>query len=191
MEALISLGWLGIGLLLNEAVDISPWLARRILRWAAHRLPDIDEARAYEEEWTALLDERPGKLLKLVYALTFILPALQMRRASLGRLSWPRRLVRRHVFLWSGPRMLWSMGFLGLASMGLQMISERIPPGPENDPLFYWLSVPASVLMGYLGLGMMTATHILRRQKRLAAAGDAEAQREVDLWYGERGTARR
>ncbi|MFJ4518987.1 hypothetical protein [Streptomyces sp. NPDC088816] len=191
MDVLLSLGWLGIGLLLNEAVDISPWLARRILRWASHRLPDIDEAREYEEEWTALLDERPGKLLKLVYALTFILPALQMRRASLGSLSWPRRLVRRHVFLWSGPRMVWSTGLLMLVAMGLQIIAERIPPGPESDPLFYWLSGSGAVLMTYLSLGMMTATRILRRQKRLAAAGDIEAQREVDLWYGENGTARR
>ncbi|GAA3122761.1 hypothetical protein GCM10020254_82330 [Streptomyces goshikiensis] len=57
-----------LGAVVNEACDVSPWLARRLLRWSAHRISDADMAERYEEEWLSLLDERPGKLLKLTFA---------------------------------------------------------------------------------------------------------------------------
>ena len=61
-----------LGLMANEIGDVSPWLAKRIIRWSAARWSaDSEEAAALAEEWSALLDERPGKLLKLFTALGF------------------------------------------------------------------------------------------------------------------------
>ena len=61
-----------LGLVSNEIGDVSPWLARRVVRWSAARWSaDADEAAVLAEEWSALLDERPGKLFKLFTALGF------------------------------------------------------------------------------------------------------------------------
>ncbi|SCG15513.1 hypothetical protein GA0070610_1747 [Micromonospora echinofusca] len=64
------------GLLVNEVTDISPWLAQKLARWSAYRwTTDPEMAAAYAEEWAALIDDRPGKLLKLLTALRFTLGA--------------------------------------------------------------------------------------------------------------------
>ncbi|MFB8402195.1 hypothetical protein [Streptomyces sp. NPDC055912] len=69
-----------VGLFLAEGTEIAPWMARRILRVAAHRIGSPEATSRYEEEWLALLDERPGKLLKLLLAvniLVFATPRLR------------------------------------------------------------------------------------------------------------------
>ncbi|MFY1595570.1 hypothetical protein [Micromonospora sp. WMMD737] len=64
------------GLLVNEVTDISPWAARRLTRWSAYRwTTDPEMAAGYAEEWAAVIDDRPGKLLKLLTALRFALGA--------------------------------------------------------------------------------------------------------------------
>ncbi|MGF1344697.1 MULTISPECIES: hypothetical protein [unclassified Streptomyces] len=55
-------------MILTECTEISPWLARRILRTAAQRIGSQEAAERYEEEWLSLLEERPGKILKLFSA---------------------------------------------------------------------------------------------------------------------------
>lgn len=57
-----------LGLLVNEMCDVSSHLARLLLRWAARRIPGEGNAERYEEEWLALLEERPGKVVKLAFA---------------------------------------------------------------------------------------------------------------------------
>ncbi|WP_189877111.1 hypothetical protein [Streptomyces bluensis] len=57
-----------LSLAIGEFTEVSPWLARRILRFAARQLRNPEAAERYEAEWTALLDERPGKLLKVFFA---------------------------------------------------------------------------------------------------------------------------
>ncbi|WP_181647132.1 hypothetical protein [Streptomyces sp. WAC00263] len=57
-----------LGMVIGECTEVSPWLARRILRLAARLLGNPDATERYEAEWVALLDERPGKLLKLFFA---------------------------------------------------------------------------------------------------------------------------
>ncbi|WP_226487655.1 hypothetical protein [Streptomyces parvulus] len=185
MELLRYIAPLIVGLIVNEAVDISPWLARRTIRWAARRIPDQEQALRYEEEWTGFLDERPGKLLKLTYALTFLAPAIQMRREALGRTSWPRRLTRAHTTFWTGPKMPrgWILFPLGMASM---MWSERIPPTADNNTLYLAVTIPGSIAMTYLLAGMITYTRFLRRQAVLAATGDPEDHAHLDKWYGTR-----
>lgn len=57
-----------LSMVIGECTEVSPWLARRILRLAARRLGNPEATARYEAEWIALLDERPGKLLKLFFA---------------------------------------------------------------------------------------------------------------------------
>ena len=61
-----------LGLLVNECCDISPWCARKLVQWSAsQRYTDPARAAERAEELAALIDERPGKLLKLFTALGF------------------------------------------------------------------------------------------------------------------------
>jgi len=64
-----------VGLAVNE---LSPWVARKIVIWSAHRRyvpPSWAEFRA--EEFAAHIDARPGKLFKLI---TFIARNVSVRR---------------------------------------------------------------------------------------------------------------
>lgn len=76
------------GLLINEFTDICPWLAIRLMRWAARlRYPHAPERAATRgEELAALINDRPGKLFKLFTALGFALHALTVA----GRRTVPR-----------------------------------------------------------------------------------------------------
>ena len=61
-----------LALAANECSDVSPWLAKKLVRWAAHRLyPDPNRAATRSEELAALINDVPGKLLKLLTALGF------------------------------------------------------------------------------------------------------------------------
>lgn len=65
-----------LGLAVNECCDVSPWLARRLVRWSGrrrYRNPRRAEIRA--EELVCLIDVRPGKLFKLITALGFVVSA--------------------------------------------------------------------------------------------------------------------
>lgn len=55
-----------LGLVINEACDVSPWLGRHIVRLAAvWRYGDTERGKVRAEEWAAYISTRPGKLLKL------------------------------------------------------------------------------------------------------------------------------
>jgi len=50
------------GLAVNECSEMSPWAARKLVRWSAHpRYAPPSRA----EELAALIDDRPGRLFKL------------------------------------------------------------------------------------------------------------------------------
>ncbi|WP_051893284.1 restriction endonuclease [Streptomyces erythrochromogenes] len=74
-----------LGLAVNEMCDVSSHLAQRLLRWAARRIPGAGNAERYEEEWLALLDERPGKLLKLGFASWMVIRSAFTMRSIYGR----------------------------------------------------------------------------------------------------------
>lgn len=82
-----------LGLAINECGEVSPWLARRLVRWAADvRYP----GRA--EELEAVIHDRPGKLFKLFTAFGFVCAALvyrATRRRSAHRMSLAGRLAVR------------------------------------------------------------------------------------------------
>jgi AcrR family transcriptional regulator len=94
MTALEILMGIALGLLVNECCDVSPWLARKFVRWSAHRRY-VDQCRAETraEELVALIDDRPGKLFKLITALGFVVTATA--DVFLGQIS--ARLVRRQL----------------------------------------------------------------------------------------------
>lgn len=71
---------------MTEVSDVSPWLAMRLVRWAAKQwIRDSDLADGYAEEWAAVVDRRPGKFLKLATAIRFAIPACGYVALSLVR----------------------------------------------------------------------------------------------------------
>lgn len=89
------------GLLINEATDICPWLAVRLVRWAARlRYPhDPGRAATRGEELAALINDRPGKLFKLFTGLGFALRALvtlRRDRKPVGMNGW-RAAAKRTI----------------------------------------------------------------------------------------------
>ncbi|TDC81353.1 hypothetical protein E1193_15070 [Micromonospora sp. KC606] len=88
-----------LGLLVNEITDISPWIARRLVRWSAYRwTTDPEIAAGYAEEWEALIDDRPGKLFKLLTAVRFSLGAAGRAAPQLAR------HIKAHILLILGLR---------------------------------------------------------------------------------------
>jgi hypothetical protein len=66
-------------LLLSEFSDWCPWLAVRLVRWAARRLGNPRVCARYEEEWVANLEAVPGKLARLATAASLALAVPRMR----------------------------------------------------------------------------------------------------------------
>jgi S-adenosyl methyltransferase len=73
-------------LVLAEFGDWCPWIAVRLVRWAARRLPDPASQSRYEEEWTANLNQVPGSLARLVAAVGYLACLPAMRRSVRRRL---------------------------------------------------------------------------------------------------------
>lgn len=69
-----------LGLLAAELSDISPWLARRLARWAARRINDATDVERYEGESLTVVEDHPGKLIKVITEMTFPVPAWRLRR---------------------------------------------------------------------------------------------------------------
>lgn len=82
-------------LAVNECCDVSPWAARKLVRWSARRRyvpPARAELRA--EELAAYIDDRPGRLFKIITALGFAAAAVMTRKIAPGvappnPLWWP------------------------------------------------------------------------------------------------------
>lgn len=90
-------GWPGVvvgvvlGLLVNECTEVSPWLAHKVVRWAAViRRPDRVEE--FAEVRSATINDRPGKLFKLFTAFGFLFAALGHRVAKPGLTGGPSLL---------------------------------------------------------------------------------------------------
>ncbi|MDQ3786670.1 MAG: hypothetical protein M3422_05420 [Actinomycetota bacterium] len=72
---------IGVGAITNELCDLAPWLAVRLVRLAARlEAATPEEKHLLFEEMSAMLDEVPGKLTKLLF--------------SIGRLTYAARHVR-------------------------------------------------------------------------------------------------
>jgi CBS domain-containing protein len=68
---------IGTGLLANELCEFSPWCARKLVHWSAfRRYTDPGRAEMRAEELTALINDRPGNLFKLITAVCFAADAV-------------------------------------------------------------------------------------------------------------------
>lgn len=76
-----------VPLLVGEAADLAPSLARWLLRWGARRIGPADQASRYEEEWLADLDRVPGKATKLAHACGVVALSVPRLRAQFRRNS--------------------------------------------------------------------------------------------------------
>lgn len=59
-------------LISGECSELSPWLARKVIKAGAHLLLERDQVTRYEEDWLAGLNETPGKLSVLLKALGIV-----------------------------------------------------------------------------------------------------------------------
>lgn len=76
-------------LAVNECCELSPWAAQKIARWSAHlRYADPDRAETRAEELAAVIDERPGKLFKLITALCFAVAATRAWAVRAAIRAW-------------------------------------------------------------------------------------------------------
>jgi hypothetical protein len=78
------------GLAINEFCELSSWVARKLVRWSAHRrYTNPHCARDRADELAAAIDTRPGTLVKLSTALGFATAAIAtyISRAVARRLT--------------------------------------------------------------------------------------------------------
>lgn len=81
-----------VPLLVGEARDLAPSRARWLLQWGARRIGQPDQAKRYEEEWLADLEQVPGKMVMLVHAFGIVIKSVprlrsQFRQGPCGVLS--------------------------------------------------------------------------------------------------------
>jgi len=62
-----------VPLVVNEAGELAPWLAGRMVQWGASLLGTPEARKRYAEEWAANLERVPGKLTKLAWACGLLL----------------------------------------------------------------------------------------------------------------------
>jgi hypothetical protein len=112
------LGWLAsitLGIIANELCDLSSAPAKRIVRVAARLWArDAEQKEIYCEEWSAYIDDRPGKLLKLLTALVMLGAATE------------RYLVRRTATHWRRQESLRRESLRQAASPPSPTIAQRI-----------------------------------------------------------------
>jgi len=76
------------GLAANECCELTPWCSRKLAQWSAYRrYSDPARAQARAEELAAVINDRPGNLLKLITGLSFAGGAaiVSTRRSITGR----------------------------------------------------------------------------------------------------------
>ncbi|GLZ37419.1 hypothetical protein Acsp05_10440 [Actinokineospora sp. NBRC 105648] len=76
-----------------ESGEVSPWLAKRVLVWAARRLRSAEKTERYTEEWLADLEQVPGKITKLGWALGVAFLGVVRLREPKSALDWTPRPV--------------------------------------------------------------------------------------------------
>ena len=160
------------GVLINEVSEVAPWLARRVVTRAARLWagPDAGLARDYQEEWTRVVEDAPGKLIKLFHALCFYVGAWGHRiRAAAPRLAdaasrfsprWPG--LRTVVSTAAGAVSLGLVSFAGAAYLFLVMANALFEPG-----MFWIVSGAALISLLVAGAACLPGYGQARRVPRL------------------------
>jgi hypothetical protein len=91
----------GLNIIVAEIFDWFPWIARRLTRRAARKLPP-DSRERYESEWLAELQALPGRgISSLIFAVRIHIGAPRVRQEITGRsqrASVSRGMVFKHTF---------------------------------------------------------------------------------------------
>jgi hypothetical protein len=74
-----------------ECSEVAPALAAKLLLWSARRLGDPEKIERYGEEWLADLQQVPGKLTKLAWAVGTSAHGVFQMRTKAPRLNWKPR----------------------------------------------------------------------------------------------------
>ncbi|MFF0721327.1 hypothetical protein [Micromonospora sp. NPDC003816] len=167
-----------LGLFVNEAFDISPWLARRLVRWSAYRwTTDPEIAAGYAEEWAAIIDQRPGKLFKL-------LTAVQFTFGAAGRAA--PRAVMRALIASRLLRAVWiyALAFIAMSKVRGDASNESLDAavikyleahaGKKRNP---WLSGAKRDLLGLHAVQDNNMANPAGRQGRAVAAPTRKRRR--------------
>lgn len=157
-----------LGVVSIEFSEVAPWLARRIARWAAiQRYRDRpDRVVVRVQEWVSVVEERPGKLFKLVTALWFA-------GGAVAGWSWQgvhrRRYRLRRIFspVPSEPLFMWGFVPFTLPSVSI-----------DNPTLALAIGIGLSVTM--LSAAAFARNRELRRLLPKLIAEDIVSATEVE-----------
>jgi hypothetical protein len=112
-----------VPVLVSEAGDLAPSLARWLLRWGARRIGQADKARRYEEEWLADLERVPGKVTKLAHACGVLALSVPRLRAQFRQGPGGALLPG-----WIADRVAEQLAGLPRADTALQRVAETFVP---------------------------------------------------------------
>jgi GAF domain len=112
-----------VPLLVSEAGDLAPSLARWLLRWGARHIGQVDQASRYEEEWLADLERVPGKVTKLAHACGVVALSVPRLRAHFRRR--PRRAL---LSGWIADRAAQHLARVQESDAALQRVAETLVP---------------------------------------------------------------
>lgn len=112
-----------VPILVGEARDLAPSLARWLLRWGARRIGQADQTDRYEEEWLADLERVPGKVAKLAHACVVLALSVPRLRAQ-GRPGPYRTLLPGWMMDRTARRLAGPSGI----DASLQRVAEMLVP---------------------------------------------------------------
>lgn len=129
-----------LGLAVNESCDLSPWLAKKVVRWSARmQYGKSERAKIRAAELVSLIEERPGKLFKLATALGFAIAALMpLIRRRANDLAYEAGRRASNLLLGGRRPLRWLPSWIGvpLVRMALTMVfGER---APEDVATIFW-----------------------------------------------------
>jgi hypothetical protein len=127
--------WGVLPLVLAEVVLVGPWLAERLLRWAACGLP-IEYRQRFTEDWLGELDAVPGSLTKLAFAVRVLIRVPSTERALTGRDAVWTLVAKRLMSLLVNGLLLVVQFLLGLVvKVSRPTVAEAIRQR-QNERLF-------------------------------------------------------
>ncbi|MFG1992369.1 hypothetical protein ACGFJ7_20550 [Actinoplanes sp. NPDC048988] len=140
------LGAIVVGLFVNEFGELSPWLARHLVNWAAYRwTADPRDAADLSREWQGIIDQRPGKLFKLFTAAGFASSAgATVARPALARF-WRGRAVRGAVA---------ALTTVGALTGAVVFVADRVP-ADNPDGIFLVITNVMLFVIGAVAVLML------------------------------------
>jgi len=182
-----------LGLVVNEATDLSPWLGRLFVGWSARLKYGGDTAlgTTRSEELKALIDARPGKLFKLFTGMGFVSSALLFR---------VRRLIRPETTMTDEPAALSDLPgrILALEDEPTTLIARYLFPTERyrGEWKRHWIALAksAGIVVLYIGLGIWAVQLRIKPQYAddltiwISVTGTLLLLWQVPRWYFDRFT---